>query len=193
VQPPTTRNKENNNMATKTKHSIVTLPGFEEYGVMNYEVNSTDVLAGLGIGLLGVGAAKLAANKLAITLPPIVVSAFPLIGGALAGVGAFMLQKNSNPNRGKGHMVGAIGAGAAVTAMDMLRTNDSTKEYFADITTLRLGRYGVMVRSPNYRRPGLNGVMVRDTNYSPRQRATMSALGRASMDAAEASDLESIM
>ncbi|MDP3938024.1 MAG: hypothetical protein Q8R92_07790, partial [Deltaproteobacteria bacterium] len=89
------------------EHAVSVLPDLGEYGVMNYEVNSTDVLLGVGIGLAGVGLSQLAASKLALDLPDIVKSAFPLVGGAIGGLAAFLLQKNSNPNRGKGHMIGA--------------------------------------------------------------------------------------
>jgi len=175
------------------EHAVSVLPDLGEYGVFNYEVNSSDVLVGALIGLAGVGAAKLASSKLALSLPGIVVSAFPLIGASIGGVAAFMLQKNSNPNRGKGHMVGAITVGAGVTAMDVLRTSPSTQEYFSDVVTMRLGRYGVLTRDPSRIRRQMAGVMVRDPSYSPGQARTMAALGAMSMNDAETSGLEELM
>lgn len=175
------------------EHAVVSFPDLGDYGIMNYEVNSTDVIVGAGIGLLGVGAAKMINAKLLTDaagiskLPGFLVPMMPLLGGLLGGTAAFMFQKNSNPNRGKGHMVGAIGAGAAVTAMDYLRTSESTKEYFADVVSLP---FGVITRDPN-RRLGRYGVITRDP--AQLQARNMAALGRMSMSDSDMSDLEELM
>ena len=173
----------------KTKHAMVTIPGLGEYGVLNYEVNSTDVLVGAVAGLAGSGALKLAISKLNVTLPDFVTKFWPLIASTAVGGILFAVQKDSNPNRGKGHMVGAIGAGVSLTAWDMLKAQ--LPEYFGEVVSLNLGRYrgmgGLLVNDPKH----LGGLLVNDpktlSDYN------LGQLAGASLGDGESSGMEELM
>ena len=120
------------------------------------QVKSTDVYAGVAAGLAGVGVVKyLVNNVLSPTLVPAALQKFvPLIAGGLTGAALYFVQKKSP--RAAGHMVGAVATGAAITAMDFMR---SKVPGLAAIDTLRLGEDydGLLVNDR-----GMNGLLVAD-------------------------------
>jgi hypothetical protein len=174
-----------------SKHAMVSLPGLGEFGVLNYSVNSTDVLVGAVAGLAGSGAFKMAVNKLGITLPEFVTKFWPLVGSAATGAVLYAAQRKKNPSRGKGHLVGAIGAGVSLTAWDMMKAQ--MPEYFGDMVSLPYGRFnrynGMLVNEPAYR---MNGMLVNDPQRALSD-ANLSQLANLSMGDSDVSGMEDLM
>jgi hypothetical protein len=133
------------------KHSMVEL-SLKGYGLLDKSVNSTDVLVGMGIGVVGSGVVKylIKAAGMQDSLPVMVQNWMPLLGSALAGTAAYMLERKSNKSRAEGHLVGAITAGAAAQAWGLLKS--SYPEYFGDVVALKFAgvpnNYGLIVNSP---------------------------------------------
>lgn len=98
------------------------LPTLSTY---NSSVKGFDVIAGAGVGLLGVIAAKYASSKwmgtYAAKLGVNGLAFTPLLGGLVAGIVAFAAQKKSN--RGAGHLIGAALLGASLTADTLIKAN----------------------------------------------------------------------
>lgn len=162
-------------------HSMVEL-SLKGYGLINKSVNSTDVLAGAAIGLVGSGVIKWGIKQLGLQdkLPVIVQNWMPLLGSTAAGSIAYALERKSNKSRAEGHLVGAIAAGASAQAWGMLKAQ--YPEYFGDVVALRFAGYnrrgmGVLVRNPTPRvGPGaLGGVLF---NNPQRRMAGTSLAGR---------------
>lgn len=155
-----------NEEARDTSHSMVKL-SLNGLGLLNKSVNSTDVLAGMGIGVLGSGVVKWGIRSLGLQdkLPVLVQNWMPLLGSSAAGVAAYMLQGRSQ--RAYGHLVGAVAAGAAAQAWGLLKSQ--YPEYFGDVVALRFQGYarngmGVLVRSPTPRvgPGGMAGMLFRN-------------------------------
>jgi len=100
------------------------LPGLS---TIKSDVKGLDVLAGLGVGFVGVVAAKYARakwmSKLDTTVPNYLLSLTPVVGGLVAGLVAYAAQKKGNQKRGSGHLLGAAIVGTALTADVLIRDN----------------------------------------------------------------------
>jgi hypothetical protein len=99
---------------------------------------STDTLVGAGIGLAGVAGLKLLLGNLpsvAAMIPAPVVKALPVIGGALAGVVSYGVTRN------KAYALGALGAGAALNAWDLLSDQFPA---LGSLTTYSIPGYGML-------------------------------------------------
>lgn len=97
---------------------------------------STDALVGAGIGLAGVAGLKLLLGNiptLANLVPAPVYKALPVIGGALAGVVSYSVTRN------KAYALGALGAGAALNAWDLLSAQFPA---LGTLTTYSIPGYG---------------------------------------------------
>lgn len=129
---------------------------------LNKSVNSTDVLVGAGVGILGALAARYAYNKLdpatLAKLPSFLPKAMPLLGAVAAGGLAYALQRKRNPSRALSHLIGAAAGGVALTAWEQIRAWKDSKgnQPFADIVSMALDGYGVLVQD-GYN-PPLNGL-----------------------------------
>lgn len=91
---------------------------------LNESVKVMDVVAGAVVGVGVAAAVKGALNKFAPSLYAQVRTtlgpAVPLASSLAAGAVLYYAQAGSNRSRGKGHAVGALAAGLAVTAMAYL-------------------------------------------------------------------------
>jgi len=157
-------------------HALVQIPGL---GVFDGSVGAKDVMVGAGLGLAGTAGLKYALNKsgMMASLPDFALKAFPLLASAVTGGAAYAIQKKKNSSRAKSHFVGAVAAGAAVTAWDVLRNNVPD---LSDLVSVRLNGYrgynrgmGVLVADNPGRLAGYNGVIIND---SSRNLAELNAL-----------------
>ena len=167
----------------KAKHSIVSFPSLGNFNPLGQDVNSTDVLIGAVAGLAGSGAIKFAVGKLGIALPDFLTKFWPLVGSSAAGAALYAAQRGSNKRRGKGHFVGAVGAGVALTAWDLMKAQ--LPGYFDDVVGLRYGRYagyGLMANNPG---PQMQGLIVDNS------RSNLGAL--AAMSMGESDDMDGLM
>lgn len=98
---------------------------------------STDTLVGAGIGLAGVAGLKLLLGNLPANITSVIPSpvykALPAIGGALAGVISYSVSRN------KGYALGALGAGVALNAWDLLSAQFPS---LGSLTTYSIPGYG---------------------------------------------------
>lgn len=135
-------------------------------------VDSTDVFIGAVLGLAGAAGAKMLFSKVPqlATAPEIVKRAVPLLGAAAAGAAISFLgpKLKLSPDKASGYFVGAVAAGAALTAWGEVKNRFPQ---LADIVDLRLNGYGIPIDEPNY-----NGVITDDSQISG------GYLGQASMD-----------
>jgi hypothetical protein len=83
----------------------------KEFSPLNKSVNSTDVLVGAGVGIVGGALVKIGMEKLDTALggklPDFVKQYAGPISAFLAGAGAYYFQRKSKKSRGTGHLVGA--------------------------------------------------------------------------------------
>lgn len=83
----------------------------KDYSPLNRSVNSTDVLVGAGVGIVGGALVKIGLEKLdeAIggKLPNVVKQYAGPLSAFIAGGVAYYLQRKSKKARGTGHLVGA--------------------------------------------------------------------------------------
>lgn len=127
--------------------SIVQLPFSGALDVFKKEVGASDILIGGMLGLAASGLVKMGANKLLPSgLPAMVTKFWPIVGAAAAGVGLYYLEKKSNKHRANGHLIGAISAGIAVSAWDMLQAQ--FPDQFSDVVSLRYQGYRGYGRAP---------------------------------------------
>ncbi len=128
-------------------HGMVQIPGL---GVLNKSVNTTDVLMGVALGFAGSAAVKAVSTKmLPGKVPDIVLKNTPVVGGLLAGAGAYFLESRKNMGRANAHLFGAAMAGITVQLWGYAKT--SMPSYFGDVVSVRRngynGRYGMLMNS----------------------------------------------
>lgn len=102
---------------------------------------SKDELIGVGIGLLGVAGVKLAAAQfpdLISKVPAILLKGLPALGGALAGVVSYGVTRN------KGYALGALGAGVALNAWDLLSSQFPSLGTLVTYSIPGYGGYGML-------------------------------------------------
>ena len=173
--------------------AMVQIPGL---GFLGKSVSTTDVLVGAVIGMGGTLLLKGLGNKMfAGKLPDIVLQGSPLIGGALAGGAAYMLEKGKNKARANGHLAGALFAGAAIQAWDFAKTQ--WPEGLGDVVSLKLQGYrGLFVNEQTPRvGPGgaaMNGLLI-DENPRSMSDANLAQLASYSMGDSESSGMEELM
>lgn len=179
--------------------AMVQIPGL---GMLDKSVNTTDVLVGAGLGFAGTLALKGLGNKmLAGQVPDAILKGSPLVGGIIAGGLAYLLESKKNKQRATGHLFGALTAGAAVQAWDVMKTSFPTG--LGDVVSLKLGRYagrrggyGVFVneRTPAVGPGGasLNGLLVNEPGRSMSDH-NLAALAGVSMGDGESSGMEQLM
>lgn len=150
---------------------------YSGFGALNLSQNVEvmDVIAGLAVGIVGSAAIKAALNKFA---PTLMVSLgkigklSPLLFSGGAAAAAYYAQKGSN--RAIGHAVGALAAGATLSAIDYLReTKPMGLDFGAPAVSLNLGDYSGLLVNNSVQRP-MSGLIV-DNN------ANLGQLGAASM------------
>ena len=124
---------------------------------LNKAVNSTDVAVGMGAGIAGITGIGYLVNKvLSPTLVPAAIKPYlPVLSGMITAAGLYFVEKRSY--KAIGHAAGAVLAGVAIQAMDMVREK---LPGMADVVSLRLNGYnGFIVNDGN---PALNGFIVND-------------------------------
>lgn len=194
-------------------HSMVEL-SLKGYGVLNKSVNTTDVLAGAAVGVLGSGVVKylIRAAGFQDKLPVLVQNWMPFLAAAAAGSAAYAFERKSNKTRAEGHLTGAVAAGAAAQAWGMLKS--SYPEYFGDVVSLKLNGYnngyGVLVNSPTpqigpgayagmlFNNPsrGMNGMLFNNPSRAMAgyaDRPGMAGLAALAMSSDDKDGLESMM
>lgn len=173
---------------------LVQIPGLSDLPFVNRSVNSTDVLVGGAVGFVASKAVEGAAAKFGgatwVSMAGSVGKFMPLLSSGAAAAALWYAQKKNA--RGTGHAVGALAAGVAMTAANLLRGQTFFGISFNEVVAVDLGSYrgllvndsmgGMIVRDGynlqnGYNVPGYNGMLVRDNSD---QRA-MSDLARLSM------------
>lgn len=122
--------------------AIPGLGGLKDLNPLGKSVNSTNVLMGAGLGIAGgslvkFGLAKFAGPK----LPQIVKDHIEVISAAIAGFGAYALYRKKNKPKGAALLIGALIAGAAPLASNLLRRQFPQ---LGDMVDLKLAGYGDM-------------------------------------------------
>lgn len=123
-------------------------------------VKGMDVLLGVGVFLGAHFAVKWALNKAVekqIKIPDVVLRFSPIISGLLAGVALPIIGKKAlklNPAKVNGLVVGALGSGVAIVAVQEAK---SAFPMLADYSDLRLS--GMILNDP-----ALAGLLLRDSN-----------------------------
>lgn len=179
--------------------AMVQIPGL---GVLNKQVNTTDVLVGGALGFAGSLALKGLGNKmLAGTVPDFILKGSPLVGGLLTGGILYALSAKTNKAKANAHLFGALSYGAAVQAWDVLKT--SFPEGLGDVVSLKLNRYGryggrmgvfVDERTPAVGPGGaaMGGLIVDEGGRSLSDH-NLGALAQASVGDSESSGMEELM
>jgi hypothetical protein len=138
-------------------------------GILDGSVKGSDALVGVLLALAGYAGVNFAANQLSAVsstgaagmLPaptsdsssglPSNSTAWlkataPLLGGVAVGGAAFFLQKKQGS--GPGHLLGAVAAGLAMTALKLLASASATSSYFSDFVSYQ-GDFGLLMRDPS--------------------------------------------
>ncbi len=170
----------------KEKRSSFHKSGFGAIAApLDWTGSGMDIAVGALAGMAGALGVKWVANKfLAGKLPPIVMKYFPLVGTSIAAAGLYFGQKKSY--RAKGHAIGAITAGIAVTGWDVLRAQFPA---LAEVVSYNYSNYGLL---QNDYAPSINGLIVDDTS-GPRlnELAAMSMGGDDELD--DDAEIEALM
>lgn len=162
-------------MAKHRKHHHKRRRHFRDYRTAPFGLNLdalkgtvgvSDVLVGASAGLAAAGLLKGILMKgltaLKITLPTQVAPAVPGVAAAAAGIGLYFAEKKSA--RAKGHLIGALGAGAAIGGWEVLKVMFPAQ--FNDYVSVPgVSAYypqynGVIVDSPPGQLQAFNGVIV---------------------------------
>lgn len=136
-------------------------------------VSVGDVLMGVGVGLVGAAGVKAVLNKFAPALyqkvKDMVGPAIPLLTGISAAAVLYYAQKGNS--RARGHAVGAVTAGLAITLMSYLPKLQLPGLDFSDVVSLNLGGYNGLLVADN---SDFNGLIVADNSDSLNELAAMS-------------------
>lgn len=158
----------------------------------NKRVSAFDVVAGAVIGLAGVGAGKWAYKQVVDQTSPTwlqsVAPAVPALSGALAGAALYYAQKGSAADRAYGHATGAVAAGVAVSAWDVMKTQIPALN---GMVSLRYN--GLLINDP---RVAMNGIIVNDPRTALHGYADaphMAQLAGSSMGDSDASGVEELL
>lgn len=159
---------------------------------LNAKVEAFDVVAGALVGLVGVGAGKWAYKQVVDQTSPAwlqsIAPAVPALSGAAAGAVLYYAQKSGYPERAAGHATGAVAAGVAVSAWDVMKTQIPALN---GMVALRYN--GVLINDP---RTAMNGMLVNDPRQSLNDYADaphMAQLAAASMGDDDSSDIENLL
>lgn len=173
-------------------NGMVRIPGLS--GMLDRSVNTKDVVVGALVGFAGTGAIKYLNNTiLAGKVPEFIAKGSPLIGGAVSGGIAYMLQRQKNPARANGHLTGALLAGASVQVWDMLKAN--MPQVFGDVVSLNLSNYGsvfVDEKTPSIGPGGYGGLLVDEPSHAM-SGYNLAQLAEASMNDSEDDGIEALM
>ena len=138
----------------RSYRGLVSLPSLgNATAILKYDVKAQDMMVGAGAALVGSGALKWAANKFLVKadgtsyLPAFVHRFWPLVSGIATGAALYYAQKDRQPSRARAHLVGAVTAGAVLSAWDALKA--AKPEFFNDLVALRLPYNGLIVNDPN--------------------------------------------
>jgi len=135
--------------------------GFGNFGFLKSASKGTDVLVGALAGVAGISAIKLVINKTGLRekIPSVVGYALPLISGAVAGGALYVLDHKvlKMGSRAAGHALGAVMAGAAINAWDLLATQFPS---LADVVSLPLSDYGILANDANRQLAAYQGMIV---------------------------------
>lgn len=122
----------------------ITVPSFgsiKEYSPLGKSVNSTDVLVGAGVGLVGGAFVKMGISKLDVAtggkVPGFVKTYVGPISSFVAGVAAYMVQRKKNRNRATGHLVGAALVAASPIVWETLKK--AAPNFFNDYVAVSYG------------------------------------------------------
>lgn len=119
--------------------------GFKAFGLAFPKVSDIkknakglDILMGAGLGVLGIIGLKVAYNKLTAPkadgtavvkeIPGLLAQFSPLIGGVVAGAVAYALYHKKSAAKATGWLIGSVGTGAAITAVNHLSGMDWVKK-----------------------------------------------------------------
>ena len=144
---------------------IVSIPGLGDIteDVFKKPVNGPDVLVGGAAMLAGIWILNWSKARWASLFPPAVLPFIPVLAGLFGGGLMYMVDKKviDKPQSAGGHALGALSAGLAVWALNMMKTRYPV--YFADVVDLRLA--GLIVNDATRR---LHGLIVNDPVNSRR-------------------------
>jgi hypothetical protein len=116
---------------------FVTIPGLSGTP-LGWSAKGSDLAVGAAVGFGGSAALKMGLAKvMPAGVPDFVQKFWPVIGSGLAGAVAYFAQKKSHKSRAEAHLLGALLAGAAVSAWDAL--SSALPNSFSDVVQLRLG------------------------------------------------------
>jgi hypothetical protein len=163
---------------------IVTLNGLtDSFKAFKGSVKATDALLGAGAAIAGIAAVNYLKNMKDATGAPRIAflsnasiqQYMPAIAGVVAGLGGSMGAKAmKKPSHGPGIMVGAITAGAFLTALNYVKVKYPV--YFSDVVDLRLA--GLLVDDVVRNSRGYNGLLVDDRApiFNPNTQGAMRAM-----------------
>lgn len=151
---------------------LVRFPGLGLVGSVPKSINTTDAVVGVGLGLAGSAALKMGLDKMGV-LAPAFVTASPLVGAGLTGLGLYLLEKRKNRQRALSHAVGAALGGIIVWGYGMLVSNGVPG--FSDMRTLPNG-YGAPIFQ-NPRGGGFGGPIFQNPRMNMARLAQLQGLG----------------